>query len=235
MSIAFRQFALHSGLFAALMLGAGAAPAVLVNPGFETGDLSGWTVTNVGGGSSGVGIDGSLIAGAQSPFPPASVNVRSGNYAAFGVVRTNPLEYLSLVQTFVASAGTYQAGFFMGNDSASLFGIDTAIGLDGLRILVDGVVVPFDVRWPGNNFPVGSAPADMHEFSGDFTIGAGSHTIEFRISGSGTSRAGISLDDFFLTASAPSVPEPASLALVALALLGLALARSRSYPARLAG
>jgi len=214
--------------FLSLSLMSSAAHAALVNPGFELGDFSGWTVNNVGGAAPGVNVDGFLIPGTVSPFPPAFVNVRSGNFAAFAVVANTNGEYLSLSQQVnIAVAGTYLTGFFMGNDSQSSFGIDDAITNERLAIFVDGVNVGFDTRFPGNNFPVGSTPADMLEFSSDAFFSAGLHTVEFRISGSGTSRAGISVDDFFLNApDTPRVPGPATLLLLGLGLAGAGLARS---------
>ena len=198
---------------------------LLTNSGFETGDFTGWTVGGTTGGS-GVALDGFLIAGAVSPFVPAYANVRSGSYAGYGAIAASPGEFLSLSQSVMLGGGSYTAGFYMGNDSQSAFGIDNAILAGQLAILVDGASVPFSIRYPTNNFPTGSTPADMYEFAIDFAAVAGSHQIEYRISGSGTSRAGISVDDFYLI-GAGSVPEPGTLALLGLSLAGLAASRRR--------
>jgi hypothetical protein len=215
-------------VFLSLSLMSSAAHAALVNPGFELGNFTGWTVNNVGGAAPGVNVDGALIPGADAPFPPVFVNVRSGNFAAFAVVANTNGEYLSLSQQVnIAAAGNYLTGFFMGNDSQNAFGIDNAIDVDRLAIFVDGVNVGFDTRFPGNNFPTGSTPADMFEFSSNAFFSAGLHTVEFRISGSGTSRAGISVDDFFLNApDTPQVPAPATLLRLGRGLAGAGLARS---------
>lgn len=213
--------------FLALCLMSSAAHAALVNGGFESGDFTGWTVANVGGAAPGVDVDGALIPGTVSPFPPAHVNVRSGSFAAYAVVANTNGEYLSLSQSVgIAVAGTYVAGFFMGNDSSSSFGIDSAIAAEHLAIFVDGASIGFDTRSPGNNFTTGTTPADMAEFSADAFFSAGLHTVEFGISGSGTSRAGISVDDFFLDApDGPKVPAPAALLLLGMGLAGAGLAR----------
>jgi hypothetical protein len=53
----------------------------------------------------------------------------------------------------------------------------------------------------------------------------GMHTFQFRIAGSGTSRAGISVDDFFVVAV--EVSEPTTLALFSAGLLALGRAHRR--------
>src|SRR5215472_15670334 len=58
---------------------------VLVNPGFETGDFTGWTI----GGTStsfGVATTGTVIPETDPPFTPAFVTVHSGDFAAFANV-----------------------------------------------------------------------------------------------------------------------------------------------------
>jgi hypothetical protein len=90
------------------LAGTGAALAVpmnlLTNPGFETGNFTGWTV----GGTtpvSGVGTDGQAVAlvGCGGCFLPASVNVRSGNNAAFYQGRGDPSLVITLSQTIAVN------------------------------------------------------------------------------------------------------------------------------------
>ncbi len=218
-----------SFIFGAFLLAeVSSANAMFINGGFETGDFTGWTVSDIGGGSSGVGVDGSAIPGESASFEPAFVNVRGGTQAAFAVVATSLGEFLSLSQTIDLAAGTYNTGFFMGNDNAAEFGINGAISNEHLGIFVDGNNIGFDVRFPDNSFPVGTLPTDTEEFSSEFSVLGGLHTIEFRISGSGNVRPGISVDDAFLNRVADngiSVPEPSTLAVFALGLLGLGMAR----------
>jgi hypothetical protein len=199
------------------------ASASLVNPGFETGNFDGWTVAGSNGGS-GVGVDGIALP-SDPPFPPNNLNVRSGNYSAYALVASTAGEFLSLSQTVNLQAGTQTAGFFMSLDAASGMGINQAILGDLLAIFVEGIVQPFTTRFPDNNFPTGSTPADFYEFSSDFAASGGPTLIEFRISGSGTSRAGISVDDFFVTGGA--VPEPSIIALIGLGLAGIGYQRRR--------
>jgi hypothetical protein len=209
-------------IIALALLGCGvpAANASFVNAGFETGDFTGWTVGGPNG-ASGVDVDGTLVP--EGLFQPAFVNVRSGAFAAFGATAASNGEYLSLSQTVNLVAGDHVAGFWMGHDDNAVIGIDFAISLGNLAVYVDSVLQPFTTRWPENNFPQGSTPADLYEFSSTFSHGGGPALIEFRLSGSGTGRTVLSVDDLFVTGADVDVPEPGSLALLGLGLAGLGL------------
>lgn len=206
----------------------GGSQATIINPGFETGDFSGWTVGGVNGGR-GVALDGTPISASNANFQPNFVNVRSGNFAGFAAIAETNGESLSLSQTVNLLPGLQTAGFFMGLDQNGGIGIDFAIDAQRLAILVNSVNQTFTTRFPFNNFPTGSTPAGFFEFSSNFTSVGGPTLLEFRISGSGTWRAGISVDDFFVTgAIAQAVPEPASIAIWSLAsVVGFALRRRR--------
>ncbi len=210
-------------------LGTGLASADLVNllanPGFETGDLTGWTVGGINGGV-GVLTDGASIPGVTYvDFVPAYQNVRSGSYGAYAVTAavpvSGPVEYASFSQTVNLVPGTYTASFYMGHDESSGFGIGWAISNGYLGIRIDGNPVPFNSSY-ANNFSPGSGPGDFTLFDADFVSTGGLTTVEFRISGSGYARAGISVDDFSLMGEVSSLAIPAPGAMV-LAGLGAGL------------
>jgi hypothetical protein len=223
------------GLGCALTLLAGRAGAqnLLVNPGFETGDLTGYLVGGTNAATVFVGSDGTLIPGTGPILTPAFINVHSGSFAAGGLVRCSgsctPPENFTLTQTVAVLPGTsYSVGFWLGNDSPSAFGAD--LGDPTLQIFANGVGLL------SSDFMVvtaGSASGDMHLISTSFNSGAASSvTLTFQISGSGTQAADASVDDLFLVGPAAVVPEPATVGLLAagLAVLGFAARRRGARP-----
>lgn len=194
--------------------GASAAPVnLLANPGFETGDFTGWTI---GGNSlqSGVSLDGTLLSLAEQPFSGNAANVRTGQYVAHGLIRSNihyasPFtEVVTLAQSIAVTPNqTASIGFYLGGEMSERYGSE--IGNGCLQIFVDGVGLLSDGHM---NIAYGASPGDFTLFDAQFDTGLRSQVeVAFTISGSGTSRVNASFDDFFVYA----VPEPASMQLLA--------------------
>jgi len=191
---------------------------LLVNPGFETGDFTGWTV----GGTSpqfGVATDKTAIPpdGVLGPSQqPAFQNVRSGSFAVNALVQDYPLpvKRISLAQTVaVVPNRLYVVGFWLGTDVPAGAGLVVLYGQDEeTQVFIDGHGVV-----PGGNLFVfgGEGPDDFKSISALFNSGSRtSLDVTFAITGV---RGAASLDDFFLAEPDPeSVPEPGTLALLAL-------------------
>jgi hypothetical protein len=176
-----------------------AAPInVLTNPGFESGDFSGWTV---GGNAakSGVVIDGISISGDDFDSLKQGVsNVRSGQFAAFAQVKGNPETVLTLTQTIpVLPNENVDLGFFVGHGQGMAIGINAGIGqTKHTRLFVDGVEV--DLSAPDTQIPGGTSPSDFLEVSGSVQTGQKTQlTITFQLDGSGNFFAVNSYDDFY--------------------------------------
>jgi hypothetical protein len=188
---------------------------LLLNPGFETGNFTGWTVG--GTAISGVATAGTPLS--PTAFSPNVVDVRSGNFAAFGIVHGLDPVPLILTQTVSVTPGTdYDIGFYFSNDSSSVVGysIDPAhmeIFVNGVAILPAGnhIVCP-DCLLRSDMVPWNLLSATWN--SGASTAA----TVSFQIVASGPGFVGLSIDDAFVDA-----PEPSAFALMAgsLALLVL--------------
>ena len=188
--------------------GAAGTVNLLVNPGFETGDFTGWSV---GGNSIQVAVqpDGTLIPHTDPPFSPSYQNVRSGNFAGNALIRRGeylrppePNERVILSQVVaVRPNADVEVGFWLGNDSGSEFGLET---LDRYtQIFIDGVGLL--TWWPYIVGP-GDTPSDFYQFRATFNTGnRTSIEVVFAINGSGTARAGASFDDFYLLSEAPDL------------------------------
>ena len=167
---------------------------LLTNPGFESGSLSGWTV----GGSStpGVATDGTVLS---SFFGPATVEVRTGTYAAHNLTAAEAGIGTTLTQTVpVDPSTTYNIGFL---EVSSLL----AVNLFPLQILVDSTLLGLSFS---PHIGVGSLPTDFKRVSATYTTGPSqtSATVTFRLFASGTGRARMSYDDFFFQRDPPPGP-----------------------------
>ena len=214
----------------ATFFGAAFAHAGLINGGFETGDLTGWTTFTTPNGTIGglgdvvsfdVGGDGTELASVR--FRTATV-AYSATPEGGGVFQD-----VTLAEgTLAISAGI--ASFALPGPSNNLYG-----GL--FELLFDGVVVD------SHDFGFILAGQTEHGLlSSSLSVSAGSHEIRLQMkrpfAQNGTTPLQF-VDDVTLSGSAAdgaglppappeSIPEPGSLTLVGLGLLGLARSRRRA-------
>ena len=223
-----KQAALVLACIFATVITPASASSLLINPGFETGDLTGWTV---GGTSPSFGV-ASALPFLHTPIPGAALRLSSmgaDHTLPMPVVAqgTLPPEYITLSQTIVvAPSSTYSIGYIaklgLTDRPGETFGFGNFLGVD---ILINGASI--HPSYPTSITSV-SATLDLPTIvNGTFTtdVGQESLTVTYSASASGIS-IGLTLDDFFegpAPAAAATSPLPAALPLFATGLGALGL------------
>jgi hypothetical protein len=191
-------FATVAAIGFAIGLAVAPAQAQIVNGGFETGDLTGWTA----GGTGPVFAATDYITYSFPDYTPVE-----GSW--LGVAEAGDVDvYTTLSQTFFATAGSILSGYwgFQANDYLP-YNDDGYLAINSLILLAS------DVAAVGDFGATGWIPfAYVIPITGLYTLEAGVRNIL----DSGLSSV-VLLDAVTLTA----VPEPASLVLLGSALLGL--------------
>lgn len=192
---------LASGLLAAtLALGMGAAQAGVLtfdNGSFETGDLTGWT------SDAGFGLN---------PFGTTYGAGMDGKYWHWLSGFEQPITTRQTI-TGLTSGASYSVLFLMASE---------ATNSDMLSVSVDGGAGTLFSASPYNPSGFnGGYWTVWEEKSYSFVATGASATVAFSSSGLNANGYDVGLDNVRL-AQAQAVPEPASLALVGLALAGLA-------------
>ena len=201
----------------ALGFAAAANANLIVNPSFETGDFTGWTLGGTAT-SYGVDLDGTAISG--SYYSDSVVNVRTGDFAAWALVSafsSPPVNFVLSQSVNVTAGQSYDIGFYLS------LGRTTGLESAGrtLRIRVDGTqIYTFDEYGMTGDPFVGDDPTNFEHHTVQWIApSSGSVLVEFDLSGSGTALIGFSYEDFYV------IPGPAALGLFGLA--GLAAGRRR--------
>lgn len=231
---------------ALLAFGAVTASAneVLVNGNFETGNFSGWTVSS----SESSPFTAAFMDGQNS----ATANSTSGQPAWF--VRNKPATYWSSAATPISGYSAFN-GFDGSGGNFTLSQAFTTTGSIGTAAL--GFTFGTQAQYSGSNrtfsvdimnaagttslanlyafvLPQNVTDWTLHTISQDVAaklnmLGAGSYRLQFteNVPGNYTGPAQFGIDNISLNIT-NNVPEPASVALVAAALLGVAgVRRSR--------
>lgn len=214
-------------LAACLWLFASTAGANLISNGdFETGDLSGWTTFTFDSGSHIGTIGTPAVVSFDTDGDLSSSNAarfRVGQDAAGPVGGGTPRVGGGIFQSFVSGAGILN---LMVDVAASSSGNNADGGL--FELLLNGLVVStFDTS------SIDAATTERGALTASQSVTAGVQEIRIRMSrgyGTGSSSPLQYVDD--AVARLVAVPEPASLALLTLAIAGTLGGRRRSNAER---
>jgi hypothetical protein len=229
------------GLFLGLVMNAKAGE-LIVNGGFETGSLSGWTETDQAGGSGSWFVNSSTTSPMSGFLTPGPAG---GSFYAL-TDQTGPGSH-SLVQAFTVAAGsTVNLSFdmFSNNQSGVKFAVGGASDLDfsagpnqhaRVDILAAGAG-PFDTAGgvvtnlynDSSLLPNGGTNPWVH-YSFDITAavgGGGTFQLRFaEVDNQFYFQQGV--DNVSIIATSGSVPEPAGITLLGLGTMGVAVVRLR--------
>lgn len=179
------------GLVILLGTSALAQQNLLTNPGFETGDFTGWTITQ-NSPNYGVATNGTLIDGTSQIFGPFTVLVRSGNYATYSILcngycYNGQSIYVNYTQNVTLTPGQiYTASYWFGNGYNQPISQWGEIDLNGQAIRL--TTQPYQID-----------PYSFGLASGDFVATQASNTITYVLNGGAYQYySAMSADDFSL-------------------------------------
>ncbi|MCX7218048.1 PEP-CTERM sorting domain-containing protein [Undibacterium sp.] len=206
--------ALTLSLFASLTAN---ATQLVSNGGFETGNLSGWTTSGLGSGSCPNANQDWNVSSSSSTGCATVANPSGSTYAAYVMNDgTGPLTY-KLTQSIFVAAGT--------TGGTLAFDWTTSNGADRNRTL--SVMFGANEVFNSSTFGGFSWKSVSMDISALLAASAGTNVIlSFNnfIPVTWSGPAGLGLDNVAINAK---VPEPTTIALLGLGLLGFAAARRR--------
>ena len=208
---------------------------LLKNPGFESGDFSGWSLSFSPPVEDGVARDALPID--RVLFPDAQVNVRSGDYAAWlkadiHIPFPSDLLTLGLSQTLTLEPNTrYELGFWFsdGSSAGNALGIGGTIYINDNFIpdyYWDGVVTILNPGFP--HFYAGQTATNFTHFESFYETSNREEHVTVRFSLGTLPGLAFSVDDF----TVQPIPEPTVLTLLVLSLLMFCVRKAAEFLSR---
>jgi len=211
MKITPKTITLTAGLAGFLLGNTALAQNLIVNPGFNTGDLTGWTPLNAGTGAT------------------VSVLPTGGNPTDYAWLNNTVEAYNLALSQVTANGSVVGAGITVNYSFDLLGGNQAAGGVDFIHIFDENASGAVISQGPGLLGPYFPSTSGWTTYTGSFTTVAGSDHLYIEFDATTGANVGstdqMGIDNVSL--SITPVPEPATLSLATLGILGLWAVRRR--------
>lgn len=214
---------------AGCVTGALAAPVELVtNGGFETGNLSSWTTSGLGSGSCPSANNDWNVSSSGSATGCSAVANPFGSFAAYVMNDGAGSVTYRLAQTFGVAAGTTGGAFSFNLSSINTSSVDRTLTVSLTNQTTLASINIYSASTYSGSTAWQTYSTDISAF---LAASAGSSVLlafDNSIAAAWTGPAGLGIDNVSVLANVSAVPEPGSLALLGLGLVGMVATRRKA-------